>query len=491
MKLPRYFYLLIFLMLAIFVFACLVNKAQYSSLTTDESTSYLAHVSGSVGDILAVSDSNPANHPLNSLLMKVFASIFGQTELALRLPNLLLFLVYAVYGIWLVYALPKRLAVGIYLLLLTHPTMLEYFGLARGYGLGAAFMLAGVYHAYFVLEKGKKVDLWLFHAAFALAVLSHVRFLPAYLAAIAGLHLLLYLQQNDSNAHQPGLLGILKAEILPFGLAVLVLFVPVQRMIVSHAVESGGQGGFWETTMVGFAERWWQGFSLPPLLVNLVAVLVGGVMLAGILTLALAVRRREKDIATNYVGLIFTQVLIGLIVLASVVQHALLGQAYLGGPSLIILFPAFALQLGVVLHHNRGLFGEGRWSGWAMLALGLLSLGNFVMNAPRDAYRECAHEAETAYMMGVMAQDHDIHFPEKRGMQLGGNKLFAPTLNYYRLTRKLDWLAPINGDGLLLSDDYVYEFDSLWSTPDTTLVAVEHFRQAKTTLWRRPTLPVP
>lgn len=491
MKFPRYLYLLVFLMLAVFVFACLVNKAQYSSLTTDESASYLANVSGSVGDILAVSDSNPNHHPLNSLLMKASASVFGPTELALRLPNLLLFLVYALYAIWLVYALPKRLAIGMFLLLLTHPTMLEYFGLARGYGLGAAFMLAGVYHAYFVLEKRMKLDLWLFHAAFALAVLSHVFFLYAYLAALAGLHLLLYLQQRDSNAPQPSLAGILKAEILPLGLAVLVLFVPVRGMIVSHAMESGVQGGFWETIMLGFAERWWQGFALPPLVVNLIAVLVIGGMLAGILTLVLAVRRREKDLATNYVGLIFTQVLIGLIVLAFVVQHALLGKAFLGGPSLIILFPAFVLQLGLVLHHNRGLFGIGRWSGTAMLALGLLSLSNFVLNAPRDAYRGWPHDAETSYMMGVLERDHEMYAPERRDVQLGGDSLFAPTLNYYRLTRNLDWLAPVNRDGVLLSDDYVYAFDSLWSPPDTTFVAVEHFLQAKTTLWRRPTVPVP
>jgi Dolichyl-phosphate-mannose-protein mannosyltransferase len=491
MKFPKYVYLLVFLILAVFVFACLVNKAQYSSLTTDESFSYLAYVPSSVGDILACSDSNPANHPLNSLLMKAFASVFGPTELALRLPNLLMFLVYALYGMWLVYTLPKRLAIGVYLLLLTHPTMLELFGLARGYGLGSAFMLAGVYHAYFVLEKGKKVDLWMFHAAFALAVLSHVLFLPAYLAAIAGLHLLLYLQQSDSNAPQPGLLGILKAEILPFGLALLVLFVPVQRMIVSHTMENGGQGGFWETTMLGFAERWWQGFALPPLIVNLIGVLVVGVMLAVILTLVLAVRRKEKNTATKYEGLIFTQVLIWLLIVAFVVEHALFGQNYLGGRSLIILFPPFVLQLGYVLHHNRGIFGDGRWSSWAMLALGLLSLNNFVMNAPRDAYREWAYEAETAYMMGVMENDHDFHFPEKHGIQLGGNKSFEPTLNYYRLTRNLDWLAPVNGDGVLLSDDYVYEFDSLWSPPDTTFVAVENFFQAKTTLWRRQLVAVP
>jgi hypothetical protein len=38
--------------------------------------------------------------------------------------------------------------------------------------------------------------------------------------------------------------------------------------------------------------------------------------------------------------------------------------------------------------------------------------------------------------------------------------LFEPTINFYRETRHLDWLLPVDRNGFSESDDFVYLFEA-------------------------------
>ena len=81
------------------------------------------------------------NHPLNSFAMHVMSRVFGHEPFALRLPNILSFYVFAATA----FVVARKLAMPAFAFaaLIMNALLLEFFSLARGYGISAAFALAG------------------------------------------------------------------------------------------------------------------------------------------------------------------------------------------------------------------------------------------------------------------------------------------------------------------------------------------------------------
>jgi len=104
------------------------------------------------------------NHYLNSLLLAISAQIFGISEWAIRLPNLLAFLLFARY-VFLWGAEMKGTIARLLFPITIYASLfiIEFFALARGYGLSMAFLLAGAYHQAIGLNNnGYKHQNWSF-----------------------------------------------------------------------------------------------------------------------------------------------------------------------------------------------------------------------------------------------------------------------------------------------------------------------------------------
>jgi uncharacterized membrane protein len=129
--------------------ACLayvVARAANVPFTYDESYSYFHFVGAPLRTVLFFrGDVTENNHSLNSLLMTLSAHVAGNSELALRLPNVVAFVGYAAAVLYLVRRL-QHTASGILgaVLLLMNPFVLEIFSLARGYGLALCFVLGSM-----------------------------------------------------------------------------------------------------------------------------------------------------------------------------------------------------------------------------------------------------------------------------------------------------------------------------------------------------------
>lgn len=82
--------------------------------------------------------------------------LLGSSELALRLPNLLAHVVYLHASARV--ALKARglvLTVGCFLLLNAHPYLLDFFGLARGYGLACGLMMMSLWQVVRYVDEGQ------------------------------------------------------------------------------------------------------------------------------------------------------------------------------------------------------------------------------------------------------------------------------------------------------------------------------------------------
>ncbi len=136
-QLPPLMGVLVLVTLCLWVY--IIARAVDVPFTVDEAGSYLLFHGFPTG----VNSAN--NQWLNTVLMQFSQTLFGQAEWALRLPNLLAFLVFGGSSLWLVRALRTTSArLLCFALLLSDPFMLEFFGLARGYGMSVAFSCAAL-----------------------------------------------------------------------------------------------------------------------------------------------------------------------------------------------------------------------------------------------------------------------------------------------------------------------------------------------------------
>ncbi len=129
-----------------------ILRAAKVSLTFDEAATYVRYISS---DLFSVFNFIVAtNHLLNTLLARFFSVIGGESELVLRLPNLIGYGFYLFFSFLILKRMTNRtVALGGFLLLNLNPYVLDYFSLCRGYGLSLGFLMGAVYFFLSFLER--------------------------------------------------------------------------------------------------------------------------------------------------------------------------------------------------------------------------------------------------------------------------------------------------------------------------------------------------
>lgn len=133
--------------LVVLVFTYLVLRSIYVPFVYDEAATFFIYIRlNEWFPWFSYWDAN--NHLLNSALGVIFYQLFGKSELVLRLPSLLSFLFYAVATIGISrYFSRVFLRYSFVSIMLLMPGFLEFFALARGYGLSISFLALSVWYA--------------------------------------------------------------------------------------------------------------------------------------------------------------------------------------------------------------------------------------------------------------------------------------------------------------------------------------------------------
>ncbi len=136
-----------------FFLAFATLRAARVPLTYDEAASYIRYIDANVPSVFdptvfSIFDFEVAtNHFLNTLLTKGSTSVIGGSEFALRLPNLIAYVMFIVFSLRILqrYARPWIATTGM-LLLNVNPYVLDFFSLSRGYGLSLGFLMGAVFY---------------------------------------------------------------------------------------------------------------------------------------------------------------------------------------------------------------------------------------------------------------------------------------------------------------------------------------------------------
>ena len=140
---------LIFLSLFVYI----VVRAVTVPITHDEAYSYFL-----VKTNYVVAMAGTANtHWINALGMKIGSFLLGDLPWQLRIFSILAWLIYGFSAIKISEKIQnKLLGLSLFICLVANPFLLDFFSLARGYGLACAFTLASIWKALKLLEK----NLW-------------------------------------------------------------------------------------------------------------------------------------------------------------------------------------------------------------------------------------------------------------------------------------------------------------------------------------------
>ncbi len=494
---------------AIWVDACLIlwslailavcgHKAATASITHDEAFTFLHYPWLSYSDLLAmaVKSTNdqlvdPAyycslegahihhaaytnNHLLNSVAMKGSIMLFGTSELACRLPNLLALAMYLAYAILFLRRAHPLIALLGLPLLTTNPFFMEMFTLARGYGLSYGFLIMALYHGWRAAATGRWSHIVLLHAGGALAAWSNFALLTGYLAALLAYAVMAWAAWRTDPIGARARNRILLMHGLLLAAAILSFKDPLGHVLEVNRLDFGGKATFYWDTVCTLIDGMVPGVSLRGGVMQTAWVLLTLPVAIALAIVLIGLRKRGLSFVKDHGGLAMAVLTLVLIGLGAYAQHLLFGVDHLKGRFALFLLPPLMLSLIGLL---------SLWASRQVLLPSLLMLGACTWVVPRFAADfnryfswEWRYDVRTKEAMQALVADHATVWKADGFVQVGNNWLFEPAMNYYRHTMGLGWMCELNRDGIRADDDYRYVLidDSAARIGFTPVVQFDH-----------------
>jgi hypothetical protein len=469
------------LLLGVSVFSYIVIKASISSFTHDESFSYLHYISTSFMDIISFKDWFTNNHILNSLLMKYSEKLFGNSEFSLRLPNLLLFIVYLVYSFLLFRKNSKLLIVSIFLLLCTNNALVDFFGLARGYGLSFGFMLMGLYHFIQSYYNQKTKNIILFHTAALLAILSNFTLLDFYLALLLIYNVLSIVDSKIISSEKYHFFNSNKIHIIPLLIIIIILYEPVRRVIMNSNLDFGGKIGFYSDTVESLVNYCIHGYGLSADVWVVAKILFTIILLTPTVIIIRMIIIKDENFFKNQKGLIISNLLFLFISIAIILQHILFKADYPIARFSLFLLPLYIIHFGFILSYISSYYKKTVTI--LAMSLALISSASFVLKADLYLCSEWKYDMETKNMIQKLTEYHSKNSTDTAKIKLGIDWIFEPAINFYIQTKDVKWLLPADRNGISVNDDYCYVFSESFKLMDSNrYIVVAEFKKANTVL---------
>jgi len=417
-------------------------RAYLLSFTHDEALSFMIIK----GDAYLSKTAN--HHIFNSLMMSVCSYVFGDSEWSLRLPNIIALMIYMISCFLMLRRLGHPvLTVCGFLLLTVNPFMLDFFNLARGYGLSLAFMAANLY-CLMEMSNGKSGESMRWFAYFfgSLAVLSNFTLLNYYIAFILADMLLQYHQGKPNIISNILLICVnvlLFAYILPFAF-----------MLKRDGELYYGGTGFWEGAFKTLIQDSFYFQNYGEMIIGCIAaILISTLYLSAVLS----VRSWVKLKIISPLSVLFLIVILTL--LAPVAQNILFKTLYPKSRTALAYYPLFLLLLIFSCTELLPLlkaYGRRVVLSVMIFFSAVLCL-HFLQTANLRYTHTWIYDTNTEDMMNALIREHGNADKQKK-VGVGTNTLFWPAMNYYRITKGLEWLEPVNRKSLSSAYSYYYCF---------------------------------
>jgi len=419
-------------------------RAWALSFTHDESISYVGYVHMPFSSILLSRGTDANNHPLNTLAMKLADHVFGPSEIALRGASVAAFIVYAVALVVLLRRVKRRSLRFLGLsLAIANPYVLDFFSLARGYGLALALVAVSALFTVDYVERRRISAALVAVVCAAFAVLANFATLTYYFAVLVLIVLPLVVPARTGERRAP--LGRLGAVlVLPTIAVAFLVGRPLMRLRSEGELYFGGHNGFWQDTVRSLISTTLYrrgGDFLDVTLVVLIAMMVAG----GAVAAAIALRRRSLPLHTT------AFMLLAVPAIVSVVQHYAFDSLFLIERTALFFVPLFAIWLALAAD---ALARQPRFTTGVTAAAVVIVIGaciNLASAANLSYVLDWRYDATTEKVITELAGPPS----DPRTIGLRVSYLFQPATRFYRETR-FRWLPDSVSDSLDTGSDYYY-----------------------------------
>jgi hypothetical protein len=428
----------------------------------DEGVTYLLFLMGGPSSLMDCYSAN--NHFLNTILMYFSSKLFGNSEFALRLPNVLF---HAVYMLAAFLFVRRRFTNSVFslcafLVLNMNPFVLDFFSLARGYGIAMALMLFSI----FFLLRGMKEsgrdqrDILIAFWCAGLAAFANLSFLN-FLAGILGAYLLTDAMEVSRLENKASLGVIVRRVIAKTGffykhiILMLLILLPVGvNFYKEKTLYYGGQSGFWNDTIVSLITSSGYDCLYLPVYVAVVKVLVVVViaLAAFVLVLQFTGRLRRSSMELMLVALIAS--VTAAVVLA---QHFVFRTPYPMDRTafhFLLYFSVICLLLAEC-GMSSGMAVVRNIAAYFLLALAIGMAWHSWKNINLDHTLVWKYDADIKKMLTVL--ESDVRCRGVKGkIAFGVSWTFEPSINYYYAVKRPDWLPIVTREGVQADYDYYY-----------------------------------
>ncbi|MEY4936161.1 MAG: hypothetical protein RIS64_2520 [Bacteroidota bacterium] len=469
----KYLYFAITLILTIGIY--IIYRAATLSLVHDESLTYNTVKLNEASPW--INDAN--NHWLNTSLITFCAKIMGEKEWVLRLPNILSYFCYTFFGVLILNRLKNSiLKYTSFLSLVLNPFLLDFFSLARGYGLAIGFMVASIFFLLKLSDDSRQKNALIGFGLFSiLSVLSNATLLIFYLSAMFIWALLQFRTQGIRFFYNP--IVIATSVVHLYVLKKVLDFVFFLKSI--NGLYAGGNTGFISdvigsnlTTLFYEEKSFFLKWVAP---ISLFIVLLFGILaIYQIFNWINNQKMKQSEILF---------LLLAMSVLIPIVQFHVLKVLFPTERGAVFYYPLFIFALFGTLD-----LLEKKWIHyWLTLPLSSFILYNFSVTANVTHCYTWGYERHTKeFLTYVKILQAAKQLPDK--VTLGVHWKYQPAIeHYYRHQWHLDGVLPVirGAIGEKTADIYYIEAGELplVTKLDTSIVVFRQFADNKSLILTR------
>lgn len=440
-------------------------RAHLLSLTHDECGSFAIWTNYDIFSCRTNPDCwGTANlHWLYVLLMKMTVGLFGDSELAIRLPALFGYVVYLVFSLklakWVANTANLQtnthqhwLVLLGFVLLNFNAYLLEFHSLARGYGLAMSMMMMSLYFLARWVESGRLGPLLGTLGGAFLAVMSNFTLLVYFaclLAVITGGVVWAFLKKDENKVERAKWAvggGVTFVALLGW-----LLHNPI-RILRERGEFEWGVETFWQTYKSVVHCSLYGGRYLKMFNLELFGGLFFLLLLAATGFAIAHFTKKPKDTAARFYLAAVSLPL--LATLAALAQHWILGTKFQVDRTAIMFIPLCSLAV-FLFFANWMAQNNSRWAAGLAVCVGLFVVVHFGRVAQLSYTSEWGYDAETKNMLAYLNQK----IPPDTKVKLGVNWLYHPASMYYIKRLDYDFTEPPVYSKNLFTDgryDYYY-----------------------------------
>lgn len=420
---------------------------------------------------------DPNNHLINTLLVRFMAGIFPIKDFTLRIPNVLGYIVYLLFT----WQIARRSLGGWwpivgFLFLNSIPYLLDFFSMARGYGLSFSLLAASLYYLKLWLEERRRKSLVLLLLTGFLAVLCSFVLVNYYLA-LCGVLVLNELILTGKSFFRKSIGTILLIALFSIPLLSYVLFISL-KMKEAGQLYAGTDAGFWSGTVRSLITRLLYREEKVEGLTYL-----GGIFLIVcpiILSLIYSLKKPFKISFLSALSLILVLCAVSLIL-----QFHLMQVLYILDRTALFLVIPFAV---LILELFASVLWKYRWSKIGFGVIAAISLFNLATHANFHYFLETKYDADTHQAMKDLRAYVDKNSPHSL-IRYYPYWVYEPVSAFYQSSENFGDMEQIERfNGLDFTYKYFYVPDTLLPYfGDRLIRVINRYPTAQSTLFENVT----